>query len=88
MTTRYDHANPTDMTTMARRFGEKWWKAIKSNAVLLSQSFSNDFPQRMLHSSHKIVGQFGKTYDRTTKLMGSVYRLWAEDDDDDDDEDY
>lgn len=56
---------------------------MKQNATILKDAVSEDFPSRVLDSSFRIVGQFGKTLDRTTKLMGTVLSMWRDDDDQD-----
>jgi len=55
--------------------------AMKANAIMLRDSIKDDFPNRMYYSSQRITGQFGKTFDKTTKLMSDVfYQFWNNED--------
>ena len=51
-------------------------RAMKTNATILKDTLNDDFASRMVDSGQRIVVQFGRTYDRTTRLMHSVYKLW------------
>mmetsp|Transcript_15879 Transcript_15879/g.24050 ORF Transcript_15879/g.24050 Transcript_15879/m.24050 type:complete len:329 (+) Transcript_15879:41-1027(+) len=54
--------------------------AMKSNAVILRDAVSEDFPSRCWEASQRVTAQFGKTLDRTSKLASDLYNIWKEDD--------
>ena len=63
----------------------KLWGSMRTNALLVHKSATRpDYPSRVVQSGEKIIRNFPKTFQRTTKLMGDVYKLWTTDDDDDD----
>ena len=68
-------------------FGNKTFGVMKKITSAVATELKDDFPTRVLNSSHRIVGQFGHTVQRCQKTAGMVYRFWTEDHDDDDDED-
>lgn len=63
-------------------YSEKIVTAMKHNAVLLKDAVRDDFPNRCLQSSGRIIGQFGKTIETTTAFVQKIYRFWNDDDDD------
>lgn len=52
-------------------------------ASMLRDAVSEDFPSRMYDASGRVVGQMGKTVERTGKVAKSMYRVWFGADDDD-----
>ena len=57
---------------------------MKRNAGILRNAAKDDFPNRCLSASGRIVNQFGATLNNTVTLMQDLYRYWNDDDDDDD----
>ena len=55
--------------------------AMWNNAKMVKNEMSDDFPVRMTQSGERIIGQFGKTLERTKKLAVDVFRMWSDDDD-------
>jgi len=66
-------------------FGGKLLDQMSSNAIWLYGNMQDDFPSRTYAAGAKIVDQFPKTIDRTTRFMGKMLgSLWDNDDDRDD----
>eukprot|EP00546_Thalassionema_frauenfeldii_P008525 CAMPEP_0178923720 /NCGR_PEP_ID=MMETSP0786-20121207/16908_1 /TAXON_ID=186022 /ORGANISM="Thalassionema frauenfeldii, Strain CCMP 1798" /LENGTH=379 /DNA_ID=CAMNT_0020598311 /DNA_START=12 /DNA_END=1147 /DNA_ORIENTATION=- len=53
--------------------GGKLVKAMKNNAIILKDSFRDDFPNRCWQSSQRIVLQFEKTIHQSSKLLHDLY---------------
>lgn len=57
-------------------------QSMERNAKTLFDIVSeSDFPHRVVDGGRKVVGNFGRTYERMEKLAGDMYRFWIEDDD-------
>mmetsp|Transcript_21501 Transcript_21501/g.31814 ORF Transcript_21501/g.31814 Transcript_21501/m.31814 type:complete len:316 (-) Transcript_21501:31-978(-) len=52
--------------------------AMKVNAIILRDAFSEDFPARCWQSSQRIVSQFGKTLNQSSKLLQDLYKIWKD----------
>lgn len=65
-------------------FGKKVANNMVKGASMLRDAVSEDFPSRMYDASHRVVGQMGKTVERTGKVGKSLYRIWFDSDDDGD----
>jgi hypothetical protein len=86
-------ANPSNRSIGATTFingGQKVFDsskkvvaAMQTNANILYEAVREDFPQRTWGASQRVVGQFGKTIERTSSLMNQLYDIWNEDDDED-----
>ena len=68
--------SPLDAMKRVYKASGKVMVAMQKNALFLGNTLTDGFPSRMVGSGQKIVGQFGPTYDRTTKLMKTVYKRW------------
>ncbi len=55
-------------------------ESMQNNAKMIKDELSDDFPSRVLKAGDKIVGNFGKTMDRTKKVVLDVYKMWSDDD--------
>lgn len=56
-------------------------QSMQTNARILREATREDFPQRCVASSQRIVLQVGKTVTQTADLMQSLYELWNNGDD-------
>eukprot|EP00980_Cylindrotheca_fusiformis_P003528 scaffold783_cov118-Cylindrotheca_fusiformis.AAC.14 len=66
-------------TTRMRNSSSNVLKQMGINAQLLYQATKEDFPERTLKSSERIIQEFSKTWERTTTLMKRVV-FWDWDD--------
>jgi hypothetical protein len=66
----------------ALQFSKKVADNMVKGASMLKDAVSEDFPSRMYDASHRVVGQMGKTVERTGKVAKSLYRMWFDADDD------
>lgn len=56
-------------------------RAMQTNAHILREATREDFPQRCVASSQRILSHVGKTVTKTADLMQSLYEIWQDDDD-------
>ena len=69
-------------------FGGKTFQIMKALLTGLVAELQDDFPNRVLESSKRIVGQFGHTVEQCQHTAGAIYRFWMDNDDDDDEDEY
>lgn len=62
------------------KVSDKIQGSMVQNAKFIKSELENDFLNRTIKASEKIVGNFGKTMTRIEKTVVDVYRWWADDD--------
>lgn len=62
----------TPVSTRIWQSGTNVLKHIRINSKLMYEATQENFPQRSLKASERIVEEFGKTFDRTTSLIKRV----------------
>ncbi len=57
---------------------DKIQKSMVQNAKFIKKELENDFVNRSMAASEKIVGHFGKTLKRMEKLAVDVWKMWTD----------
>ena len=52
---------------------------MQNNAKIIKDELRDDFPSRVVKAGDKIAGNFGRTMDRTKKVVLDVYKMWSDD---------
>jgi len=59
--------------------GTKIQNSMIQNAKFVKGELENDFMDRTIHGSEKVVNSFGKTLKRMEKVAYDIYKLWTDD---------
>jgi len=60
---------------------ERTASSMKKNAEALGDELKDDFPSRAVKAGEKVINNFGKTFDRASKLASDLYKMWSSKDD-------
>jgi hypothetical protein len=52
---------------------------LSANAKFMKKEVENDFINRTMQASEKVVGNFGKTLNRMDKVAYDIYKMWSGD---------
>eukprot|EP01083_Nonionella_stella_P124984 377792_1 len=55
---------------------EKIQESMVQNAKFMKKEVENDFINRTMQASEKVIGNFGKTLNRMEKVAYDIYKMW------------